>query len=131
MPLINGIHHVGIKCGSVEEYEKAISFYSNILGLSFVRSWGSGSDATTMLRCGASLIEICASGKTTGETGAVNHVALAVDDVDACVDAVTKVGCPITLGPVDVPVEAQEPYPVRVAFCIGPIGEEIEFFKEY
>ncbi|MEI3049677.1 MAG: hypothetical protein ACLTEU_10860 [Roseburia inulinivorans] len=22
------------------------------------------------------------------------------------------------------------PFPIRVAFCIGPVGEEIEFFQE-
>lgn len=131
MPLINGIHHVGIKCDGVEEFEKAVRFYQDVLGFGFVRSWGEGTDATIMLRCGDSMFEFCASGKTSRETGSVNHIALAVDDVDACVEAVKLAGCPITLGPVDVPVQAQEPYPVRVAFCIGPVGEEIEFFKEY
>ena len=131
MALIKGLHHVGIKCGSVEEYEAAIAFYRDVLGFSFVRSWGEGPDSNIMLRVGTMMVELCASGKVSGETGATNHVALAVDDVDACVEAVKRAGRPITLGPVDVDVQAETFYPVRVAFCIGPVGEEIEFFKEY
>ena len=131
MALIKGIHHMGVKSGSVEEYEKTVAFYRDILGMEPVRSWGAGSDAGMMLRCGSGMFEICASGKTSGETGALNHIALAVDDVEACVAAVSAAGYPITLGPVDVTIQAETAYPVQVAFCIGPVGEEIEFFKEY
>lgn len=131
MALINGIHHIGVKSGSVEEYEKTVAFYRDVLGMELVRSWGEGTDAGTMLGCGAGMLEICASGKISGSTGALNHIALSVCDVDACVNAVSAAGYPITLGPVDVTIQAERPYPVRVAFCIGPVGEEIEFFMEY
>lgn len=122
---------MGVKCGSEEEYQKAVSFYRDVLGMEPVRSWGEGTDAGIMLRCGASFCEICASGKALGETGALNHIALSVENVEDCVAAVTKAGYRILLEPVNVTIQAQKPYPVKVAFCVGPVGEEIEFFKEY
>jgi len=31
---------------------------------------------------------------------------------------------------VEIDIPFPEPYKVRVAFCNGPLGEEIEFFQE-
>ena len=32
--------------------------------------------------------------------------------------------------PTDKTIQSEIPYPIGVAFCYGPIGEEIEFFAE-
>ena len=37
---------------------------------------------------------------------------------------------PITVEPKDIVIPSQPEFPVRVAFCNGPVGEEIEFFQE-
>ncbi len=95
-----------------------------------IRTWGSGRDAGIMLQCGSNIVEICADGKVSDKTGALNHIALATDDVAACVAAVESAGYRIKLEPVDVTIQSEPPYSVSVAFCVGPVGEEIEFFKE-
>jgi len=30
--------------------------------------------------------------------------------------------------PTDVVIKSEIPYPARIAFCIGPVGETVEFF---
>ena len=32
--------------------------------------------------------------------------------------------------PVDIVIPSKVPFPARIAFCIGPVGEEVEFFAE-
>lgn len=130
MSLIKGTHHVALKCGSVEEFEKTIKFYTETLGLETIRSWGAGADAGTMLSTGNSILEIFAAGKIIGSTGSVHHFALATDDVDACVAAVRGAGYEITMEPNDIVIPSNPGLPARIAFCIGPVGEEIEFFDE-
>jgi len=58
----------------------------------------------------------------------LRHLALDVDDTDAWVEAVRKAGYEITMEPTDICIKSDPPYPARIAFCIGPVGEEIEFF---
>ncbi|MCQ2501353.1 MAG: VOC family protein [Lachnospiraceae bacterium] len=130
MSLIKGTHHVALKCKSAEEFEKTILFYTKVLGLEIIRSWGEGDDAGIMLNTGNSILEIFAAGKVSDSTGSVHHFALATDDVDACVAAVREAGYPITTEPEDIVIPSTPGMPARIAFCIGPVGEEIEFFTE-
>lgn len=130
MGLIKGTHHIALKCGSTEEFETTIAFYTKTLGLEVLRSWGEGADAGIMLNTGDSILEIFAAGKVAGSTGSVNHYALATDDVDACVEAVRAAGYTITMEPNDIVIPSTPGFPARIAFCIGPVGEEIEFFDE-
>jgi glyoxylase I family protein len=30
--------------------------------------------------------------------------------------------------PKDIVIASEPPYPARIGFCIGPVGEEVEFF---
>lgn len=34
----------------------------------------------------------------------------------------------LVVAPKDIVISSQPPYPARIAFCKGPLGEEIEFF---
>lgn len=128
--LIKGTHHVALRCKNPEEFEKVINFYHNVLGLDILRRWGEGEKSAIMLDTGDSIIEIFAVGKGADCTGGVNHFALATDDVDACIETVRAYGCPITMEPKDIVITSEIPVPARVAFCIGPVDEEIEFFCE-
>lgn len=83
MSLVKGLHHVSMKCSSMEEYEKTVDFYKNI-----------------------------------------------TDDVDACVDAVKKAGYEVFIEPKNIEIASIPVFPARIAFCRGPLGEEIEFFQE-
>ncbi len=127
--LIEGIHHVCIKCSS-KELDKIKHFYGEVLKLPVKRSWGEGEKAGLMFDTGAGLIEVFASAKEHLPQGAVQHFALATKDVDACIEAVRATGYEITVEPKDVEIASEPPFPIRVAFAIGPVGEEIEFFCE-
>ena len=124
--MIKGIHHVSMKCSNQEEYEKTIHFYKDILGLQVKRSWNAG----IMLDTGAGLIEIFNDGEEKLDKGVIHHFAFAVDDADQCIDVVRKAGYEVFVEPKDVVIASMPPLPARVAFCYGPLGEEIEFFVE-
>lgn len=127
--LICGIHHVALKCDGTAEFEKTLHFYQNVLGLEPVRSWGEGENAGAMLSTGDGLLEIFASGRKLPQ-GAIRHFALRTERVDDCVAAVRAAGYPITVEPKDIVIASNPPFPARIAFCTGPVGEEIEFFQE-
>ena len=127
--LICGIHHVALKCDGTAEFEKTLHFYQDILGLEPVRSWGEGENAGAMLSTGDGLLEIFASGRKLPQ-GAIRHFALRTERVDDCVAAVRAAGYPITVEPKDIVIASNPPFPARIAFCTGPVGEEIEFFQE-
>lgn len=127
--LICGIHHVALKCDGTAEFEKTLHFYQDVLGLEPVRSWGEGENAGAMLSTGDGLLEIFASGKKLPQ-GAIRHFALRTERVDDCVAAVRAAGYPITVEPKDIVIASNPPFPARIAFCTGPVGEQIEFFQE-
>lgn len=127
--LICGIHHVALKYDGTAEFEKTLHFYQDVLGLEPVRSWGEGENAGAMLSTGDGLLEIFASGRKLPQ-GAIRHFALRTERVDDCVAAVRAAGYPITVEPKDIVIASNPPFPARIAFCTGPVGEEIEFFQE-
>ncbi|MGI5868177.1 MAG: phosphopantothenoylcysteine decarboxylase [Kiritimatiellia bacterium] len=128
--LIKGIHHVALKAEGMDDYNRAIAFYRDVLGLPVVRSWENEVMHATMIDTGAGLLEIMSNATDRPGEGAVRHVALATDDVDACVKAVRDAGMKITVEPVDKVISSTPPLPIRLAFFIGPLGEIVEFFCE-
>ena len=126
MGLVKGVHHVCIKCCTAEEFAKVQEFYGNILGFPKVRQWPVG----VMYDLGGTMLEVFSNGTDQVEQGVWRHIALATEDVDACVKVVADAGYEITVAPKDIVVASEPPVPARIAFCIGPMGEEIEFFHE-
>ena len=126
MQPIKGIHHVALKCSSSEQYEKTIRFYNEILGLPIARTWERG----TMIDTGCGIVEIFNNGEGDLPQGTIRHFAFSVSDTDACVEKITAAGYEVFEGPKDIRIPSDPPFPARVAFCIGPVGEEIEFFEE-
>lgn len=123
---INGIHHVCLKASSPEEWQKALDFYENTLGLAIRRAWPGGA----MLCAGNSVIELFDDADAPLPQGAIRHVAFSTPDVDEYIEAVRAAGYPVTTEPKDAILPSEPPLPIRVAFCQGPLGEEIEFFSE-
>ena len=130
MALIKGIHHEALKCADWANFEETCRFYGEVLGMQLVRTWGEGEKAGAMYATGNSLIEIFASGSAGRATGSINHLALATDDTDACIEAVRAAGYEITMEPRDIVIRSTPEFPARVGFARGPVGEEIEFFCE-
>lgn len=124
--MITGLHHISMKCGTSEEFEKAKSFYIGLLGFVTVREWPEG----IMLRCGNFQLELFCNGAGVKELGAIRHMALATDDVDAVAAKVKEAGYEVFIEPKDIVIGSVPEFHARMAFCFGPLGEQIEFFKE-
>lgn len=122
--LVKGIHHVAMKCFGQEEYNKVKAFYKDVLGLEIVEEW----KTCTLFDTGAGVVEVFTDGSEPLETGVIRHFAFAVDDVEACVAAVKAAGYEVFMEPKEVCLGGDTAYPAKVAFCRGPLGEEIEFF---
>ena len=123
---INGIHHISMKCETKEEFERARDFYLNILGFSIVREWPEG----IMLNSGGGLLEIFCNGAGIKSKGAIRHVAFSADDVDGLAAKVKAAGYEVFIEPNDIVIRSEPEFHARMAFCFGPLGEEIELFQE-
>lgn len=128
--LIKGIHHVSIKAQGQKEYERVTGFYRDVLGMTVTYEWKTGDRLGMMIDTGNAAMEISSTGKGETGRGSFQHVALKTKDVNACVEAVRAAGYQITIEPLEVNLGTNPNLPIRVAFCIGPAGEEIEFFDE-
>ncbi len=124
--MIKGIHHISMKCKTNEDLEKAKNFYLDLLGFSLVREWSEG----IMIDSGNGLIEIFCNGAGVRETGAIRHVAFSADDVDSVVEKVRAAGYEVFKEPNDIEIPSEPVFRARMAFCFGPLGEQIEFFQE-
>lgn len=124
--MIKGIHHVAMKCSSDEQYAKTKYFYMNVLSLPLKGEWEDGFLADT----GAGCVEIFRTGGDDLKKGAIRHFAFACTDVDGAVDRIKEAGYTVFMEPNDIVIPASPPIKARIAFCTGPLGEEIELFDE-
>lgn len=124
--MVKGIHHVSMKCGTKEAFDKAKSFYIDTLGLSIFREWQNG----IMLDTNNGIIEIFNNSEGVLIKGAICHFALFTDNVDELSDRIRAAGYEVFIEPNDRVIDSTPPYPIRMAFCVGPLGEEIELFCE-
>ena len=128
-PEITGIHHIALKAQGLENFNELLNFYHGILGLPIVRKWGEGEGVGMMLDTGAGLLEIFANAPDRLGSGALRHLAFEVENTAVCLEAVREAGYKVTMEPTDIVISSEPPYPARIAFCIGPVGEEVEFFQ--
>ena len=124
--MIKGIHHISMKCGTAEELANVHKFYIDILGLKIIREWAEG----MMIDTGNSLLEIFTNADGTHCLGAIRHMALLTDDVDEIAVKVKAAGYDVFIEPNDKVIASNPPYPIRMAFCYGPLGEQVEFYME-
>ncbi|MCR4657562.1 MAG: VOC family protein [Lachnospiraceae bacterium] len=124
--MIIGLHHISLKCGTFEEYDRAKAFYIELLGFEKVREWPEG----IMIDFGNGMLEIFNNGTGIKTKGALRHIAFATDNVDEMVNRVKNAGYDVFIEPNDIVIKSEPEFPARMAFCFGPLGEEIEFFQE-
>ena len=124
--MISGLHHISLKCATLEEFEKAKKFYVDLFGFTIVREWPEG----IMIDFGNGMLEIFNNGEGIKTKGALRHIAFATDNVDEIVDLVRNAGYEVFIEPKDIVIDSEPIFPARMAFCYGPLGEEIEFFQE-
>lgn len=126
MSLIKGIHHISMKCNTDEELNRVKDFYISILGLEIIREWPDG----IMIDTGNGYIEIFTNADGEHRLGSIRHFALLTDDVDTIAEKVKAAGYEVFVEPVDKVIDSDPKYPIRMAFCFGPLGEQVEFFCE-
>ena len=124
--MIKGIHHISMKCNTEEEIKKVKDFYISRLGLKIVREWPDG----FMIDTGSGYIEIFTNADGEHRLGSIRHFALLTDDVDSIAEKVKSAGYELFVEPNDRVIKSDPEYPIRMAFCYGPLGEQIEFFCE-
>ena len=124
--MIKGIHHISMKCNTEEEINRVKEFYISVLGLKIIREWSDG----FMIDTGSGDIEVFTNADVEHRLGAIRHFALLTDDVDSIADKVKAAGYEVFVEPVDKVIDSDPEYPIRMAFCFGPLGEQIEFFCE-
>ena len=124
-----GFHHVALKA---KDLKKSLEMYQ-ALGMNLFARWGSGDSEIVMLDVGdGGKIELFANG---GDQFAVNgkwqHFAVKVDDVDHAYNTALAAGFKHKMAPTVIPLDSQPiKLTIKIAFVIGPDGEELEFFKE-
>ena len=130
MVKIKGIHHIAIKANGVEKFEETIRFYNEILGLPVIRRWERPGMLCAMVDTGSGILELFSNAECEPQPGPLRHIAFEVENVEECIEAVRAAGYEITIEPKDVDIPSDPIYPIRVGFCIGAAGEEVEFFSE-
>lgn len=123
-----GVHHIALKA---VDFDAALKFYTEGLGMKFYTSWGEGDNKIAMLDIGDGVIlELFAGGSADMHPAQYIHFAMKVDDVDAAYETALKAGAKPKSAPNVVPVNSA---PVKLtlncAFVYGPSGEELEFFR--
>ena len=141
MNAFKGLSHIALAVTEPQLYEKAIAFYERTLNMPLIRQWANPPKHITMLDMGNCMLEIIL-GATGKNEGAFPHIAFEVekpDDVDFMLVACQAAGCKITRPACnldkneDIPGKERgnaqgKPYRLRNGFCLGPVGETLEFF---
>ena len=115
-----------MKCGTAEELAKVKEFYITLLGMKICRQWPEG----IMIDTGNGFIEVFTNAEGVRQLGSIRHLALLTDDVDGTVERVRNAGYEVFVEPNDKVISSEPEYKIRMAFCFGPLGEQIEFFCE-
>ena len=121
-PLFLGADHIGVKTADME---KAIRFYTEVLGFSLLQRIKPGDVELVFVKLGDTVVELVEA--KAGEKyadGLVNHLALKVSDIFAAVELLRQHG-----------TEMLTPEPMSLGegrynfFFRGPSGEKIELFQ--
>jgi catechol 2,3-dioxygenase-like lactoylglutathione lyase family enzyme len=76
----------------VENLQRAIRFYTGVLGFELAWTWGDPPDRASLCR---DAVEVTVEEKALGESPRLSHVYLQVDTVDAYVEAISAAGARI------------------------------------
>ena len=94
--LIQGVHHIAVK-PTAENYRRTVEFYTGLLGMETVKSWGDPERPCLMISCGDnSCMEILSGESDQLPAGPLAHIAFATDKVDEMIEKVRAEGYEIT-----------------------------------
>jgi glyoxylase I family protein len=134
---IQGFHHAALKA---RDFSASLKFYQEGLGFIPKIAWGQGDGRAVMLEAGnGNFLELFAGGaarapRPAGSPGEPEppllHLAFRAPSCDAALERARKAGAVVIAEPKTVTIPSTPPTTVRIAFCLGPDGETIEFFQE-
>ena len=121
---VTGYQHIGIPTNDIE----ATKTFFEALG--FTKKYETENNGRVIFfECGDILIETYEkNGQATGKRGAIDHVALAVNDLDKVIEEVKKTPYPIAEGPEFLPFWENG---VRYIVVLGPDAEAVEFLQKF
>lgn len=124
---IQGVHHIAVK-PTPQQREKTIDFYTRILGMEVVKTFGNPERPILMVSCGdGTCIEILGREEAVPADGAFPHVALYTDKIEELAARLEAEGYPMRDAPKSMELAGKA---CKNAFFFGPTGEEIELFWE-
>lgn len=128
-----GLHHVALKTG---RWDESLAFYTGQLGFVPRVSWQmQNGNRAVMLDTGeGNYLEIFEDPTYSPQPdGALLHLAVRTNDVDAATARMRAAGMKITMEPKAVDIANRTPplgvVPVRISFFEGPNGEIWELFQ--
>ena len=136
--IFSRLHHIALR-PTAENFDRAIHFYTKVLGAQIDREWIMGETKCAMIYIGSGvMIEIFGNGSKDSVVGSIPHFALETDDVAKTLETCREFGyteCTPGGLPTDSSLEdfimTEDPfYAMRIGFILGPCGEVIEFLKE-
>ncbi len=121
---VTGYDHVGIP---TNDMEATIAFYT---ALGFKIKWETENNGRVVFfEHGDIVVETYEiGGKAVGMRGAIDHIALAVSDIEKAEEEIKKTGYPIVEGPCFLPFWENG---VRYICVKGPNTEIVEFLQKY
>ncbi len=126
---VTGLAHIGIM---TSDMDKSVEFYTEVLGFSLDHrtSLRDGAVELGFLKVGNCIVELVKSGDGSAakerSAGIVDHIALAVEDVDSLASSLTAKGIRFET---DEPMDLDLMGGSRAIFFHGPNGERLEFFE--
>jgi len=129
MTTSKGLHHVSIK---VKDFDATVTLYTEGFGFKKATSWTmKNGDRAILLEMGNGVfLEVVSGGSTEPQpTGIFGHIAIASENCEADFQRALAAGAEVDVKPMDVTLSSDPPTPIRIAFCKGFDGEQVEFFQ--
>ena len=118
---VTGLQHIGLP---TNDMAATVAFYQS-LGFELVHKADNAGETVCFLQLAGVCIEAYENGKATGKAGAIDHIALDVDDIEAAWEAVRAAGYPTREEKIQtLPFWSKG---VRFFNIQGPNGETVEF----
>ena len=119
--LVTGLQHIGLP---TNDMAATVQFYHS-LGFENAYETVNNGEKVCFLRLAGLCVEAYENGQAGGRAGAIDHICLDVEDVEAAWEAVQAAGC----RPLESSIQALPFWSKGVRFfnILGPNGEKVEF----
>lgn len=119
--LITGLQHIGLP---TNDMAATLKFYQS-LGFELAHKADNNGEAVCFLQLGGLCIEAYENGRAVGQPGAIDHIALNVEDIEAAWESIRTVG----YQPRESEIQELPFWDNGVRFfnIAGPNGETVEF----